>query len=222
VNVTAPFSYQISATSQLGLNVNAGSLSTFPDELLRDINTSVISHQGHSLVLQFTGQISLDQTLPEIVLNNSVVPFISIPIQDDVGGVVYTTTQIFLDPSPPLFEFSHYEFSLSESAARGTMLGPIRTLDPNGHSSNVPLMIVDNSAGDHQVFTIIGSREDPLPPYTTYFILATLVFDYELVQQRNFEVVAVDSNDTSLNSTATVRVNILPVNEFPPVFVINR
>ena len=222
IDVTAPFSYRISAASQLGQNLNIGSLATSPDELAQDVNITVISHQGHNLVLQVSGQISLDQTVPAIALNSSVVPFISVPIQDAVGGVVLASTQLLLNPSPPLFEFLHYEFSLAENAFRGSMLGPIRTLDPDGQASTTPPVIVDNSAGDHQTFTVIESLDAPSPPYTTYFILSTIEFDYELVQHRNFEIVAVDSRDASLNSSATVRVNILPVNEFPPVFVVNR
>ena len=218
IDVTSPFSYQMSATSQLGQNLYLGQLVTFPSDLSQDVNITS-NNQGHSLALLISGQISLNRTLPNIVLNYSTIPFLSIPISDDAGGIVYATTQLLINQSPPIFEYSHYEFNFLESMPRGATLGPIRTIDPNGYSNVVLPTISTDPSGNHQVFTVALSPDDQVPPYSTYVIVVLLEFDYELTQQRNFEVVAVERTDNSLRSTATVQVNILPVNEHSPVFV---
>ncbi len=223
IDVTMPFSYQVTSTSQLGQNLNVGQVETFPSILAQDISIRTVDNHGHTLILQIAGRVSLNSTLPQIVLNNSI-PYISIPVTDDIGGVIYITTHLIIAPSPPIFEFPYYEFDLSENTFRGMTLGPIRTIDPNGQTRAIlPVVTTNNSTGDHQLFRVTESpSSDESPPFSTYAILVLIEFNYEVEQQRNLELVAVDSMNPTLSSSATVRINILPVNEFPPVFVQNK
>ena len=101
------------------------------------------------------------------------------------------------------------------------LLGPIRLIDPNGVSNFHPVITSNNSAS--QLFQIIPDVEHSISgPYSTYNILAQYQFDYEQIQMFNFEMVVLDSEDNMLSSTATVQINITPVNEYSPVFLNDR
>ena len=220
VDITSSFVYELVATSILGQNLFFGPVVALPNELAHDINITVFPHNTGAHVI---GQISLDRTLPSIVMKQ-ITPSISIPLSDTSGGIVFATTQLLINPSPPLFEHPYYSFDLIENTSRGMFLGPVRTIDPNRNSDQLLPTILANSQGAHQLFTISPSpaTHESIPAFSSYSIVVLFQFDYELIQEIDFEIVAVDSADTSLSSMATVRVNILPVNEFAPVFVTSR
>ena len=58
----------------------------------------------------------------------------------------------------------------------------------------------------------------PNPPFCNFLILSTVVLDYEYRTTYNFRVVATDSQEMS--SSADVTINVLPVNEYSPMFTV--
>ena len=58
----------------------------------------------------------------------------------------------------------------------------------------------------------------PNPPFCNFLILSTVDLDYESRTTYNFRVVATDSQEMS--SSADVTINVLPVNEYSPVFTV--
>lgn len=191
-----------------------------PTELSADVNISVLPH---SIGARVMGVVSVNSALPAI-LEQEVMPTLSVAITDALGGVVIATTRLSINPSPPLFERSHYNFEVVEGTSRGVLLGPIRLIDPNGGTSLLTPSITPNEQGTSSFFSIITTDFAPQPhhAYFSYDLVVQHQFDYEQVQQVSLQLVAVDLQDQSLSSSASVTVNILPLNEFTPHFLMPR
>ena len=61
-------------------------------------------------------------------------------------------------------------------------------------------------------------HQSPNPPFCNFLILLTKNLDYESRTTYNFRVVATDSQ--GMTSSADVTINVLPVNEYSPVFTV--
>ena len=218
-DITSVFTYQLQTRSNLGQPLTFGAIATNPPGFSGDVNITVLEHDTGANIV---GRISISTVLPTIVLNN-LIPTVTVPIMDTLGGLVLATTQLRINPSPPIFEHAQYIFSIEENS-RGIMLGPIRLIDPNG-ALNQPIPTISrNQDGASQLLAIIPkfSDSDVTSAYSSYNILVQHRFDYEQIQVIEFQMVAVDSEHRELSSTATVRINITPVNEFSPRFIMNR
>ena len=112
--------------------------------------------------------------------------------------------------SPPEFSLSHYTASLPEDSTVGTALvtsPPILASDADsvGPYSEVSYTIESGDPG--QIFTI-----DPL----TGVVQLTHEVDYESVIRYDVIIVATDSGEVPLSSSATVRIDIEDVNDNRP------
>ena len=188
---------------------------TQPPELATDVNITTSENRAAATV---AGVISLDRVLPIIVQRN-IIPFVSIPIFDNYGGLVVIETLLHIPMESPIFNQSDYTFSLLEESGSGTMVGQISLIDPNGHHIAVPSVVDQIAAG---YFLILPSAVSTLSPYTVFDIVTQLRVDYEQHNSFSFEVSVADTVDLTLTSAATVTVNILSVNEFVPLFVEDR
>jgi hypothetical protein len=196
-----------------------------PPALADDANITVFQHQTGVRIM---GRISILETLP-VILQQMATPSLSVAISDTHGGVVIATTLLEINSSPPLFDHSHYTYDLAENISRGSFLGPIRLIDPNGEQITAPIITSSSNQGASLIFSVVGSEfsrlSDPEPSFTafsSYSLLVNTELNYEQHQVFEFQLVATDIQDSSLVSTATVNVNILPLNEFTPVFLILR
>lgn len=210
VPVDVSFTYDFISTSNLGLPLSYGPVTTLPPELSTDI---VMTMRGSRNQVEMTGTISSNRVLP-IILEQAVVPTISIPVIDSIEGTVIATTELHIQQSPPIFDQSHYEFNTLEESGNGVEFGPISILDPNGDLVDAPVIL---SPLESQLFRVIPVRSTS-PVYTTFSLLSVSKFDYELTTMYEFELVARDRVNTTLYSQASVQVNVLPRNEFPPTF----
>ena len=217
-NITAGFVYEFETVSMLGLELAYGQLQSMPQELGSNISVTVFQHDVGARI---TGRISIEQTLP-IILQRDALPSLSIAISDPLGGMVVARTELMINPSPPLFDRSDYVFSLDEVTSNGMLLGPIRLIDPNrGDVVAAPVIIAPE--GQPRYFIVIPCPEaDPDSIYSCFHLLVSFQFDYEHVQNVSVQLRSEDRADPSLTSTATVTVNIMPVNEFTPRFIMNR
>ena len=172
--------------------------------------------------MQIKALVAIDTTLP-IIVEQEVTPSFSVVITDTFGGVIIATTELRINPSPPLFEQPQYIFDIPEETSRGMFLGPIRLIDPNGGRSLLTPTITPNAEGTSTFFDVIGEDfTDETRAYFTYELVVLHQFNFELVRTVNFDLVARDLEDQSLTSSASVMVNVIPVNEFTPQFVTSR
>ena len=205
VQVGIIFSYQFTVSSALGQTLNFGELTSDPQGLVDDVSIAIAGTEA-----TISGLISLSRDLP-IILENNTSPSISIPILDTYG-VVVASTQLVIEQSAPLFSQEQYEFSTVEGST-GVRLGPVLIADPNGDTINVPVIAED---AESKLFRVIFGQASGI--FTGVFFLADLTLDYERFQEFNFHLTVQDTENISLSSQAAVRVLVIPVNEFSPVF----
>jgi hypothetical protein len=216
VTVDNTFTYSFTVMSSLGITLDLGRPMTTPPELFDDI---MITPQFELNRITISGTISLNGTLPFIVQQGTPAK-ITLSIEDDNnGGVVYIETQLMLRPSPPLFNQSSYEYSISEVGSN-LVLGPFAVIDPNGGSISTPST---NTSSLFTVFPHIPSNDDNLPePFSYFDILVRVNLNYEQQSIFYFTIIATDTVSPTLSSTALVTVHVLPVNEHSPTFLINQ
>ncbi len=225
-DIKQSFMYGIQTESILGQQLTYHQLSTVPPELSQFVNITMQQHEWE-VRATIEGRVSISEVLPIIILNG-LVPTISIPISDASGGMIVINTTLRINSSPPLFDQPSYNFSLPEDSSRLTLLGPIQLIDPNTFSGGASLItprIATTNMEASQLFSIISAppeSSNEMSAYSSYDILALSQFDYERVQFIDFQLEAMDVEDATLTSTATVRVDILPVNEFSPRFMSDR
>lgn len=213
------FVYDFETSSELGQQLSYGQLIATPPELSDDAN---ITFFQHDIGVRVMGRISIDATLP-VIIQQGIVPSLSITITDAFRGMVIASTRLHINPSPPLFDRPHYVYDVAENTSTGVLPGPIRLIDPNGGTNLLTPMITRNEPGTSEFFSVVAAGLFDAPhAYFSYDMLIQHRFDYEQIERVDFQLVAVDAEDDTLTSTATVRVNILPVNEFSPRFVMTR
>lgn len=201
--------------SSLGSTLDLGGPMTTPPELYDDI---IITPQFELNRIMISGTISLAGSLPFIVQQGTPATII-LPIEDDAnGGVVYVETQLLLRPSAPLFNQSMYEYSIPEVGSN-RIVGPLAVIDPNGDPVSAP----STNTSLFTIFPHIPSNDDQLPePYSYFDILVIVNLNFEQHSMFSFAITAIDTVSPILSSTALVTVNVLPVNEHSPEFLINQ
>lgn len=214
VNVGEMFQYTFTVASSLSrsIQLDLGQPSTTPSELLDNI--TILSQQDLSAVF-VSGLISIGRVLP-LVVQQRLPATIVIPIEDGSnGGVVYAPTQLNIRPSPPLFNQRSYEYSVLESSSNH-FLGPFTLIDPNSDIVSVP---ETNASNWFTVSPNNPSSGGTSPgPYFYFDILILVNLNYEQSPSFSFTMTAIDSVDPTLSSVAMVTINVLPINEFSPVF----
>ena len=200
--------------SLLGNTLDLGRPMTTPPELFDDI---IITPQLDLNMITISGIISISRALPFVVQQGTPAT-ITLPVEDDNnGGVIFVETQLMLRPSPPLFNQSTYEYSISEDSSN-RFLGPFAVIDPNGGSISTP-------SSNTSLFTVIShvSTDGNLPgPYSYFDIVVLVNLNYEQRSTFYFMMTVADSVSPTLSSTAFVTVNVLPVNEYSPVFLVDQ
>ena len=201
--------------SSLGNTLDLGRPMTTPPELL---NSIIITPQLELNRITISGIISLDGALPFIVQQGTPAT-ISLPVVDeDNGGVIFVETRLMLRPSPPLFNQSTYEYSVSEDRSN-PLLGPFGVIDPNGDSISTP----SSNASQFAIIPHISNDDDDLPvPYTYFDIVVFVNLDFEQRSSFTFMMTVIDTVSPSLSSTALVTVHVLPINEYSPMFLVDR
>ena len=213
INVGETFSYSFTVTSSLSQMVlNIGQSKATPPQLLSDIT---ISPRLDINSISVTGVVSINRVLPLIVQQGTPATIV-IPVEDTAnGGVVYVTSQLTIRPSPPLFDQISYEYNVSENSVNH-FLGPFSLIDPNGDPISTPV----SSTNLFAVFS--HANPPPSQPYSYFDILIIVSLNYEQHTSFSFNLSIADDVVPTLFSVAMVTVNVLPANEFSPVFVVNQ
>ena len=213
VDVTSSLSYQLEASSALNLSMllRFENFRTTPQELQNDFTLDVSTEE-------VTGMISLS-SLAEII-DTTVTPSFSVDVTNEYGGFIVHTVTIHFNPSAPLFNQTHYTFSILEEQSSDDLVGTVAVIDPNNRENdgiNLPFF-TDPAVMDK--FLILPNG--PSEAYYLFDILSIHSFDYEERTLYALEIGITNRDDASLSSTATVTVNIISVNEFSPFFNIPR
>ena len=222
-DISADFAYILETTSVLGRQLSFGEIQSSPPELSANVSVTIFEHNVGARVM---GRVSIQWTLP-LILQLEEPPSLSVAVSNDVGGVVIARTELRINPSPPLFERSEYVFNLAEGTSTGELLGPIRLIDPNrGDNILVPTIISSENGTIPRFFDVIPTlpalESDSDDVYKSFYLVARFQFDYEVIEVVRFRLLSEDHHDPSLTSVAMVTVNIMPVNDFTPTFIVNR
>lgn len=207
VRANTSFSFQVSSTSALEVPLQYGTLVTNPPQLANDLTVSSPFNQ----VLTIRGTLSLSM-LSQIIQLQITVPTVTVRVTDTFGGTIVHTTAILIQESAPIFNQSGYVFNIPENEPT-VMIGTFSVIDPNTDPLGSPRFDPPNNN-----FPIVLSSS---PPCTVceYTILTTMPsFDYETQTQYNLVIEVRDLLNHSLRSSATMTVNVLPVDEYAPVF----
>jgi len=208
VKTNISFSFQISSTSNLDVQLRYDHLVTTPPELANDI-TFDVSPSGR--VATISGVVSL-RTLSQILKQHVNIPTISIRVTDTYGGYIVPTTELLIQDQAPIFNQSQYIFNIPENKHL-TIIGTFSVIDPNSDPLDTPQFDPPNPS-----FLILLARPGPCT-VCEYQILTTMPsFDHEEQMQYNFQIVVHDVENRSLSSSATMTINVLPVNEYAPEF----
>ena len=165
---------------------------------------------------------------------------------DSFGGILTHTVQLVIPQMPPIFSSAQYTFNVTEEST--VNIQGLYILDPNGDTclgnffvcidscmlSIMVLLILSYDFSDLLSHVVINTSDpdihadfhimletfypSPNPPFCNFLILSTVVLDYESRTTYNFRVVATDSQEMS--SSADVTINVLPVNEYSPMFTV--
>ncbi len=211
VQVETTFSYQFTISSSLDnpLNIAESDITSEPATIANGIIITVTDND-----VTVSGLVSLNKDLPEILINGTM-PVVSVPIMDIICGVVMATTQLVIEQSSPIFSQSHYEFEALEGNA-GVRVGPIPITDPNGDRINTPVI----TGRLDPLFRI--TFDDPSGIFTNLYLVAPVRLNYEGAVYYDVNIVAMDFVDASLSAETTVRINVIPVNEFTPTFIVSK
>ena len=136
----------------------------------------------------------------------------------DGGGLfanayIHVVIHDFNDVAPSFMQ-NLYSVGLSENAAIGTIVATIAAVD-NDLSSNLEISYF--FLNDLDIGLPNSTNPFSLNRTTGDIVLETLV-DREVVSLYTLTVVAVDIGEVQLTGTAQVMVNVLDINEFPPIF----
>ncbi len=134
---------------------------------------------------------------------------ISVTITDEFGGFVVHTIIINILESPPVFDQPQYTFTIQESL-NSELLGTFVLIDPNGDPINQLPHFVNSTANEY--FLII--RDSQVEHSATYDVFGIQAFDFE---ERTAYYEQIEVSDGLRVSRVAMRVDVLPVNEYPPV-----
>lgn len=115
----------------------------------------------------------------------------------------------------PHFTKPVYVMQISENNVPGEYMGSVLAIDPDlGANGTVSYVLLPSNVSSDSIQTFVGVTA------STGAIYALRAFNYEQTKYFDFKVLAKDSGSPHLQSNATVRVNILDVNDNVPVIVL--
>ncbi|XP_028837636.1 protocadherin-17 [Denticeps clupeoides] len=115
----------------------------------------------------------------------------------------------------PHFTKPVYVMQISENNVPGEYMGSVLAIDPDlGLNGTVSYILLPSNVSSDSIQTFVGVTA------STGSIYALRAFNYEQTKYFDFKVLAKDSGSPHLQSNATVRVNVLDVNDNVPVIVL--
>ncbi|XP_020490160.1 protocadherin-17 isoform X2 [Labrus bergylta] len=115
----------------------------------------------------------------------------------------------------PRFTKTVYMLQVPENNIPGEYLGSVLAHDPDvGRNGTVSYSILPSHIGDVSVYTYVSVNP------TNGAIYASRSFNYEQTKSFEFKVLAKDGGSPHMESTSTVRVNVLDVNDNLPVIIL--
>ncbi|XP_019129710.1 protocadherin-17 isoform X2 [Larimichthys crocea] len=115
----------------------------------------------------------------------------------------------------PRFTKTVYVLQVPENNIPGEYLGSVLAHDPDvGRNGTVSYSILPSHIGDVSVYTYVSVNP------TNGAIYASRSFNYEQTKSFEFKVQAKDGGSPHMESTSTVRVNVLDVNDNLPVIIL--
>ncbi|KAM6934706.1 protocadherin-17-like isoform 2-T2 [Xenentodon cancila] len=115
----------------------------------------------------------------------------------------------------PRFTKTLYVLQVPENNIPGEYLGSILAHDPDvGRNGTVSYSILPSHIGDVSVYTYVSVNP------TNGAIYASRSFNYEQTKSFEFKVQAKDGGSPHMESTSTVRVNVVDVNDNLPVIIL--
>uniref|UniRef100_A0A665TI70 Protocadherin-17-like n=1 Tax=Echeneis naucrates TaxID=173247 RepID=A0A665TI70_ECHNA len=115
----------------------------------------------------------------------------------------------------PRFTKTMYLLQVPENNIPGEFLGSVLAHDPDvGRNGTVSYSILPSHIGDVSVYTYVSVNP------TNGAIYASRSFNYEQTKSFEFKVQAKDGGSPHMESTSTVRVNVLDVNDNLPVIIL--
>ncbi|KAG8000634.1 Protocadherin-17 [Nibea albiflora] len=115
----------------------------------------------------------------------------------------------------PRFTKTVYVLQVPENNIPGEYLGSVVAHDPDvGRNGTVSYSILPSHIGDVSVYTYVSVNP------TNGAIYASRSFNYEQTKSFEFKVQAKDGGSPHMESTSTVRVNVLDVNDNLPVIIL--
>ncbi|XP_053733347.1 protocadherin-17-like isoform X2 [Synchiropus splendidus] len=115
----------------------------------------------------------------------------------------------------PRFTKAVYVLQVPENNIPGEYMGSVLAHDPDvGRNGTVSYSILPSHVGDVSVYTYVSVNP------TNGAIYASRSFNYEQTKSFEFRVQAKDGGSPHMESTSTVRVNILDVNDNLPVIIL--
>ncbi len=205
LDVSAPLYIQFAATSTLSTQpLHYSNLKTSPETLSGDLTLDEASGV-------ISGSVSVDTISAILDLNDP--PSISVHVTDEYGGFVVYVVTLAVQESPPIFDQEHYVFSVREEQTSDEFAGSFALIDPNGDLFNFLPRIVNLSSSASDLFLIVVG--DQFGHFSTYDVFGTRSFDFEEITAYYMEI---EANDGFQTSRVSVRVDVLPVNEFDPAF----
>ena len=164
-----------------------------------------------------SGNLLLDQSLD---FEQATVHFVVIEASDGISTATFDLTISVLDvnDNPPVFVQSTYNVSIPENTTIGenVLLGlqPLQVVDAD-QDSNTAVQFSIESGGSQNQFAVNLISSD------TAELIVTGGLDREVEDEYNLVVVAQDPTNPDFNSTATVTIHILDVNDNAPQFDVN-
>lgn len=202
LNVSAPLHVQLTAVSALSSqSLRYGNLQTSPEAFSDELSLNETSGE-------IVGQVSANTIGAILDLDGPAM--ISVHVTDGYGGLIVHSITLSIEEAPIVFDQQEYIFSLPEAQDSDEFAGSFSLIDPNGDPIHQLPHFVNSSANSYFVIISMGQ----VGHFRNYDIYGVQSFDFE--DRRAFYERIEVSNAYGV-SMVTVRVDVLPVNEYPPV-----
>ncbi|XP_074651233.1 protocadherin Fat 1-like [Tubulanus polymorphus] len=131
-----------------------------------------------------------------------------------VDYTLLTIEVMDLNDNTPEFESNPYKASLVENSIVGKQVVQVRAHDlDSGDNSRITYQFVESSSNVANVFAI-----DP----ETGWIVTLVEVDRERMEKFEFQVRAVDAGSSRRTGLTTVRIDVMDLNDEPPVFRVQK
>ena len=126
------------------------------------------------------------------------------------GMTVVKINVLDLNDNPPQFTLPQYNSNVAENVTTGTSFAYVLATDDDIGFNSAVVYAIDPSSINADHFTVNATTGD-------IYVAETL--DYENIQSYNITVTATDGGVPSLSSRVTLTINVVDINDNPPVFI---